>query len=254
MRLCASTAPSARPPRELELPNVLALLVGSRDDDGLDTLLTAEPVEQPREERVRPAVVQGDVRRRPHEDEDVRLVEAELVQRSAIGLEVGQVVLLLQARVAAQLRRADAVAFQPLGRDRLGDEHARRGPAAELVLHHGELVVERVAARDAQGSRGEGQVVGAVRQRDVEPARLGPGAERTQARDHGAELGEARTAAVPPEQLGLEPVQLQQVDRLRVVARRDLDLVPAGTEKVDQRPEHQHVSRRSHVDPDSHRP
>ena len=32
------------------------------------------------------------------------------------------------------------------------------------------------------------------------------------------------------------------------------DLVPAGTEKVDQRPEHQHVSRRSHVDPDSHRP
>ena len=97
-------------------------------------------------------------------------------------------------------------------------------------------------------------MVGAVRQRDVELAPLRPGPKRTQARNHGAELGDARTAAVPPEQLGLETVQLQQVDRLRIVARGDLDLVPAGTEKVDQRPEHQHVSRRGHVDPDSHRP
>ena len=77
-------------------------------------------------------------------------VEAELVEHAAVGLEVGEVVLLLQTRVAAELRRPDAVALEPLGRDRLRHEDARRGAAAELVLDRGELVVEGRRARDPE--------------------------------------------------------------------------------------------------------
>ena len=52
--------------------------------------------------------------------------------------------------------------------------------------------------------------------------------------------------------VGLEPVQLEQLQRLRVVARRDLDLVAAPAQDPDQRPEDEHVRARRHVDPDSH--
>ena len=48
------------------------------------------------------------------------------------------------------------------------------------------------------------------------------------------------------------PVELEQLDRLCVVARGDLDLVAARAQELDQRPEHEHVGRRRHVDPDPH--
>ena len=50
----------------------------------------------------------------------------------------------------------------------------------------------------------------------------------------------------------LEAVQLEELQRLRVVARGDLDLVAALAQQSDQRPEHEHVRRRGHVDPDLH--
>ena len=52
--------------------------------------------------------------------------------------------------------------------------------------------------------------------------------------------------------LGLDRVPLQELERLRVVACRDLDLVAALAQQRDQRPEHQHVGRRRDVDPHLH--
>src|SRR5579864_4150062 len=69
---------------------------------------------------------------------------------------------------------------------------------------------------------------------------------------HLPRLLDARAPAVPPDHLRLEPVQLQQLQRLRVVARRDLHLVAARLHDLDQRPEHEHVRARRHVDPDLH--
>jgi hypothetical protein len=46
-------------------------------------------------------------------------------------------------------------------------------------------------------------------------------------------------------------VKLEQLDRLRVFPRRDLDLVTALAQEPNQRPEHQHVRRRSYIHPNS---
>ena len=47
----------------------------------------------------------------------------------------------------------------------------------------------------------------------------------------------ARAAVTRPDHLVRDPVQLEQLERLGVVARRDRDLVPALLEQPDQRPE-----------------
>ena len=57
---------------------------------------------------------------------------------------------------------------------------------------------------------------------------------------------------MPAEHVGLDPVQLQQLHGLRVVAGGDLDRVAALAQDRDQRPEDQHVGRRGDVDPDVH--
>ena len=83
------------------------------------------------------------------------------------------------------------------------------------------------------------------------PARPAP--QRGQARRASPRaLPSARAPAVAADQLGLDPVQLEQLQRLRVVARGDLDLVAALAQERDQRPEDEHVRRRGHVDPDLH--
>ena len=51
--------------------------------------------------------------------------------------------------------------------------------------------------------------------------------QRAEAVRHLPRLLHARAAAVPADHLRLEPVQLEQLERLRVVARGDLDLVAA---------------------------
>ena len=55
-----------------------------------------------------------------------------------------------------------------------------------------------------------------------------------------------------PSELGVEAVEGEQLDRLRIVARSQLDLVAARPQDLDQRPEDQHVGRGRHVDPDPH--
>ena len=47
-------------------------------------------------------------------------------------------------------------------------------------------------------------------------------------------------------------VELEQLERLGVLAGGDLDLVSVAPEQPDQRPEHEHVRRSRHVHPHAH--
>ena len=61
-----------------------------------------------------------------------------------------------------------------------------------------------------------------------------------------------RPAAVVADHRCLHAVRLDQLDRLRVVARGDLDLVALLAQQLDERPEDERVRARRHVDPDLH--
>src|SRR5215212_1069719 len=50
-----------------------------------------------------------------------------------------------------------------------------------------------------------------------------------------------------------QPVQAQQLERLPVLPRGDLDLVAALAQQCDQGPEDEHVRGRRQIDPDPHR-
>ena len=90
----------------------------------MDPVVAAEPVEHLGEERVRLAVVERDVGRRPDDDDDPLVVDAEPAQRLGVGLEVVEVVLLLQARIGEVASPAvDPEAAQPLERHRVGEHH-----------------------------------------------------------------------------------------------------------------------------------
>ena len=56
-----------------------------------------------------------------------------------------------------------------------------------------------------------------------------------------------------PITVAVHPVLLDQLEGLCVLARRDLDLVAARLEQLDERPEDERVRTRRHVDPDPHR-
>ena len=211
-----------------------------------------EVLERQREERIRVPVVERDVGRRAQDDERSLRVDLPLLERPRVGLEVGEVVLLLEARVLEEFRRRGAVAGEPVDRDRVGHDDLRRGAAAELVLRPRPLVVEGGRARDPEPSRGHRQLVRAVRERDVEVASARPASQRAQPRGHLPRLAEPRAAAVMPDRRRGHAVALDQLQGLRVVARGDLDLVAARLEQLDERPEDERMRARRHVDPDAH--
>ena len=57
---------------------------------------------------------------------------------------------------------------------------------------------------------------------------------------------------MPADQRRLDAVPLEELDGLRVLACGHLDLGSALPEESDQRPEHEDVRRRGHVDPHAH--
>src|SRR5205085_11441021 len=121
------------------------------------------------------------------------------LEQRAVRLEIGEVVLLLEARVLDELRRARTVRAKALRWDRLGDDHLRRCATAELVLERRELVVERRRARDAEASRRQRQLVRTVCERDVEASPLGEAVQPAEAPGHLPNLLKARPAAVSPD-------------------------------------------------------
>ena len=69
-------------------------------------------------------VVERDVGRRADDDEDPSAIEAELVQHRLVGLEAGEVVLLLEPGEAPDLAGARAEAVEARLGDRLRDDDA----------------------------------------------------------------------------------------------------------------------------------
>ena len=163
------------------------------------------------------AVVERDIRRRAHDDDDALGVDAHLIEHAGVDLEVGEIVLLLEAGILAELLGPDAEALQPLGRDRVGEDHALREPAADLVLKDSELVVVHVRLGDAQHARGDRQVVRAVSDRQVEPLPLAEAAHSGGALDQPEELADSGSSAVPADLGVLHVVEREQLLRLCVV-------------------------------------
>ena len=197
-------------------------------------------------------MVERHVGRRAHDHERPVAVDRELPEHGLVGLEVGQVVLLLQPGVAAQLA-ARPVAVEALGRDRVGHHDGARQPAVHVVLGHGELVVERRGARDPQQRGGHRHVVRAVPDRHVEAPAARPAREREAARREPHGLAAAAAAAVAAHRRVLDPEALAELERLGEVARGHLHLVPVLAHRLDQRPQHQHVRAVGQIGPDTHR-
>src|SRR5262249_61791689 len=118
--------------RQVEPSDDPALLLGWGEDDRLYLRVGTEEVERLWEERVRVPVVERHVRRRTQDDKDTAGVDAEPVEHSWVGLEVREVVLLLEARVALQLWRPHAEPRQPLRRARLRDGATRARPRQRM--------------------------------------------------------------------------------------------------------------------------
>ena len=159
---------------------------GQHDDLGVEV---AQAAQDPREQVVLEAVVQRHGRRRSHDRQRPVPIEAQFGEHGVVRLEIGQVVLLLQARVATELGGRRTVAAQPLRRDRLG-HHDRAGEAAvDGVLHRGPLVVERGGRGNPQQRGGHRDVIGAVADRQVERPSASPARERGRARHEPDGLG-----------------------------------------------------------------
>src|SRR6187402_3538015 len=152
----------------------------------MDVRVVAEALEDVREHRIRLAVVQGHVWRGPNDDDRALAIEAELVDDARVGLEPREVVLLLEAGIAAHLALACSEAIESVLWNRVGDNDAACRAAAEAVLYTGELVVERVARRNAERPRDHGQLVRGMRQRDVEAAAARVPAECPEPTCHGS--------------------------------------------------------------------
>ena len=148
------------------------------------------------EQVVLEAVIQRDVRWRAHRDDRFGAVEPQLVEHLFARLEVGEVVLLLEAFIRAQLPLR-AVADEALGGDRVGHDDRRREPAVDVVLRRCPLVVEHRRAGDPKRRSSDGDVVRAVAERDVEaragsPVRRGPSRQGDRPRREADRLGQSR--------------------------------------------------------------
>ena len=111
------------------------------------------------EEDVAVPVVERHVGRRADDDEHPLAVDSERVQHGLVRLEAGEVVLLLEAGVPANLPGVGAEPVEPILRDRVGHDHPGCRAAAERVLGARELVVVRVRRRDAERARDQRKLV-----------------------------------------------------------------------------------------------
>ena len=87
-------------------------------------------------------------------------------------------------------------------------------------------------------------------QRDVEVPAAGESGQSQRAIDQATGLGDQRTAAVPADRDPIDPVAVAELERLRKVPRRHLDVVARGLQAPDHRRHHEHVRRVGEVDPD----
>ncbi len=226
----------------------IALLPGARQ---YDRLRPAQPFQDLREEVVLEPVIERHGRRRADNRDRLGRVQAQLGQNRRIGLEVVQVVLLLETRVAPELG-GGAVTLEALDRNHVRHHHGLRQPAVDVVLDRRPLIVEHRRAWDPEHPRGDRDVVGAVSEREVEsaPARKPP--ELEGATGKADRLVGPRRAAVVSDREMADPEPVAELERLGEVAGGDLHLMSLLLQAPDHRCEHQHVRRVGEVDPDLH--
>ena len=88
-----------------ERPQPRRLLPCARERDRMHVGIVAEPIDDRGEEVVAARVVEGELGRSSDHRDEPRPVRAERGKRVRVGLEVGEVVLLLESRVATELSR-----------------------------------------------------------------------------------------------------------------------------------------------------
>ena len=166
--------------------------------------------------------------------------------------EVGQVVVLLEPRVADHLALACTSGAQTLERDRLGDDDPPRCPPRELALQPGELVVLHLDLGDAEQRADDRQVDGSVGEGQVEALAGRPGEQPAAAPAERPCLRHGACAGVVAEALERDPEALEHALGLPVAAGADRHLVPTLGQALDDRPQHERVSGGGAVDPDPH--
>ena len=229
----------------------LRLALRARDHHRGHVLLSGEAVDHLRVDGVRRVVLRG-LGRRADDDDHAAAVESQLVEDAGVEVGVGEVVVLLQARVAEELALRGADAGEAVERDRVGDQHPAGGPEGDPPLEAGVLVVLHLHGRNAQEAADDGEVDGPVGEGEVGavPARQPRQASRPPGQ--GEALPGPGCAPVGPHRLEGNLEALEDLQRLAVGPRGDPDLVATLVEPVDQRPENERVCRRGAVDPDSH--
>ena len=197
-------------------------------------------------------MVERHVGRRPQHADDPPGVDAELLEDGRVGLEVVEVVLLLEPRVAEHLLRLGAVGCEASERDRVGHDDLVDQAHVQVVRHRGVLVVEHGELRDAERPGGEREVVRVVPDGHVEPGRARLGDQVRRAVEQADGLGRHALAGVLAGDHRGEAVAREQLLGLGVLAGGQRDRVALGFEAPDDRREEQHVRRVGDVDPDAH--
>ena len=176
---------------EAERAHGVALLSRPRQHDLVHARIGRECAQHLLEQWIVGAVVERELRRRPHDREQRLGAHTESEPHRRIGLEPPERVLLLEAGEPHDIRRLRAVRGNRLERNRIGHEHACRQPAVDAMLKLRALVIEHRHRRKAEQSAHHRLVGRAVRQPDVEAARLGPLTQRVHAADRSAALAQA---------------------------------------------------------------
>ena len=114
------------------------------------------------------------------------------------------------------------------------------------------LVVHQRHRAHSEKTRGQDLRVRVVADGQIETATARPAHEPRGPPEETARLAGELPAAVSAHDRGREPGGLRQLDRLRELPRRRLDLVPAPSKLRRQRAEEGHVRRVSKVNPDAH--
>jgi hypothetical protein len=92
-----------------------------------------------------------------------------------------------------------------------------------------------------------------MRDRQVEPLRLAEAAHLGRALDEPHQLADPGGAAMLSDERVLHSVQVEQLQGLRVLTRRDQHRVALRPKAIDDGPEHEDMRRPAHVGPDPHR-
>ena len=230
------------------------LALGARDQHGDRAGLGGEPVEDRGVERVA-LVVGGSLRRRADDGEHRARVDAELAEDRGIGLEVGEVVVLLQPRVAEQLAlRGAGAAASPRRRSRRG--RARGAPRGRRAGAAGRRTRSpasappgsAAASRPRRGRPSRGRARGrsaaaAPSARAPRCAGRGPGPCRRSPRRRGG-----RTTSCSSPSRSSSPTVCPY-------SRAVISTSCAGlAQALDDRPQDERMRRGSAVDPDPHAP